>query len=719
MYRYDKTQTLANRQTMVHLFEWKWTDIANECDNFLQYYGYGAVQSIPVFIPDFQISPPNEHIVLIQNNDVPWWVRYQPVSYKLESRSGNEGQFKEMVDRCNKVGVRIIADVVLNHMVGVSQKFGVNGRSSSGGSDYDGTDGVESFPEVPFNSSEFNDVRCHSDIQDDDYKKNAEHVRSPTVRKKIIEYLDKLIDYGIAGFRFDASKHMWPEDLKSILNGTKDLRSDIFGVNQRPFVLHEVIDRGGEAVKCIDYVGIGRYTNFNFGDAVSSAARGRTDWRSLALIGPGYHYGNGEDHDVVNFIDNHDNQREPNPYVVTYKEADQYKLAVSFMLAWPYGYPRVMSSFNFTHHNQGPPNLGATNNYETTSPTFDNSTQACSEGSGWVCEHRWPSIREMSKFRAAVHGAAAAEIFTDHQRIAFARERKGFFALNGNNAIWNKLFRTTMPPGNYCDHYTGTLANGKCTGRTIIVHDDGMFICLQDLPKFLKEPLRFLTKSSAYFEIRGKEAIAISVASRIGGAPPYPVISSIGYQKTIVFLKKITHQGQNVFIRGGMSHANNDVCSIIPYQQATDKCALPIIHNTTVPFLYTEYLSWSQADEFLDFEGAEEKQGTHDGQIAFGTPLAYSTNNSMDVEYQPYNKYGSDYWMVQLLVNCSKTDNGWFELKGYVTPNIGWEPNVKQKQNCVGSIGGSAPFHSVNHIAKCGAVNVFNWGTDDCIIDAI
>ncbi|KHJ88756.1 hypothetical protein OESDEN_11447 [Oesophagostomum dentatum] len=81
---------------MVHLFEWKWTDIAKECEDFLQYYGYGAVQT----------SPPNEHITLTQNNDVPWWVRYQPVSYKLISRSGNEEQFIDMVNRCNNVGVR-------------------------------------------------------------------------------------------------------------------------------------------------------------------------------------------------------------------------------------------------------------------------------------------------------------------------------------------------------------------------------------------------------------------------------------------------------------------------------------------------------------------------------------------------------------------------------------------------------------------------------------
>ncbi|KIH46479.1 alpha amylase, catalytic domain protein [Ancylostoma duodenale] len=396
-----------------------------------------------------KISPPNEHIFFAQNNDVPWYVRYQPVSYKLISRSGNEGDFKAMVDRCNKVGVRIIVDVVINHMVGVSQKSGVNGRSGSAGSDFDGTDGVEQFPEVPYTKADFNDYRCHGDIQGSDYQNSAERVKNcrlvglldldqgkPDVRKKLVAYLDHLIDYGVAGFR---------------------------------------------------------YTNFNFGAAVSSAAKGSSDWKLLSKLGPGYGYGNYEDHEVLNFIDNHDNQRDANPYVVTYKDGDRYRLAVAYMLAWPYGYPRVMSSFYFNSHDQGPPNVGAASDYKTKSPTF-NKDQTCNASSGWVCEHRWPTIREMAKFRSAVQGTAATQIFTDNQRIAFAREGKGFFALNGNDRSWSKFFTTTMPAGAYCDQYAGSLQNGKCTGQTILVKDDG----------------------SAYLEIGSKQAVAFSIASRIG-----------------------------------------------------------------------------------------------------------------------------------------------------------------------------------------------------------
>ena len=74
------------RQTFVHLFEWKWTDIAAECERFLAPKGYSGVQ----------VSPPNEH-ANIDSPYRPWWQRYQPVSYKLVSRSGNEQQFRFVI----------------------------------------------------------------------------------------------------------------------------------------------------------------------------------------------------------------------------------------------------------------------------------------------------------------------------------------------------------------------------------------------------------------------------------------------------------------------------------------------------------------------------------------------------------------------------------------------------------------------------------------------
>ena len=53
-----------------------------------------------------KVSPPNEHVMVHKEYERPWWERYQPVSYKLTSRSGSEAEFKDMVHRCKAVGVR-------------------------------------------------------------------------------------------------------------------------------------------------------------------------------------------------------------------------------------------------------------------------------------------------------------------------------------------------------------------------------------------------------------------------------------------------------------------------------------------------------------------------------------------------------------------------------------------------------------------------------------
>jgi hypothetical protein len=71
----------------------------------------------------------------------------------------------------------IIVDIVLNHMVGVGQRKNSNNVGSSGPSDFDGTDGVEQFPGVPYGPNDFNDARCHGDIQGSDYQNNAANVR--------------------------------------------------------------------------------------------------------------------------------------------------------------------------------------------------------------------------------------------------------------------------------------------------------------------------------------------------------------------------------------------------------------------------------------------------------------------------------------------------------------------------------------------------------------
>lgn len=50
-----------------------------------------------------QISPPSENPKV---EDRTWWEKYQPISYVLDNRSGDEAALADMIKRCNNVGIR-------------------------------------------------------------------------------------------------------------------------------------------------------------------------------------------------------------------------------------------------------------------------------------------------------------------------------------------------------------------------------------------------------------------------------------------------------------------------------------------------------------------------------------------------------------------------------------------------------------------------------------
>lgn len=191
----------GNRDGIVHLFEWRWSDIADECERFLAPAGYAGVQ----------VSPVNENVIVANR---PWWERYQPISYQLTTRSGNEAQFRNMVQRCNNVGVRIYVDIILNHMAAPQNPaIGTGGNQANPGTHH--------FPAVPFSSTDFN-WPCAIENYGDVYQvRNCELVglrdlnQGVTwVRDRLVEFLDHLVEIGVAGFRVDAAKHMWPGDLE-------------------------------------------------------------------------------------------------------------------------------------------------------------------------------------------------------------------------------------------------------------------------------------------------------------------------------------------------------------------------------------------------------------------------------------------------------------------------------------------------------------------------
>jgi alpha-amylase len=193
-----------------NLWEWNWKSIGGEC-SVLAAHSYTGVQ----------VAPPQNSLKrteLGSGSDTilhPWWEVYQPVTYELTSRMGTEDQFKAMVTKCRKAGVKVYVDAVINHMTG-------QGKTSYGGVDYK----PYHYPDYGPNNFHFTTGECPSSdggIQDFNNKLQVfkcnlvglEDLRTETdkVQDTLADYLNKLIGYGVSGFRVDAAKHIGQDDL--------------------------------------------------------------------------------------------------------------------------------------------------------------------------------------------------------------------------------------------------------------------------------------------------------------------------------------------------------------------------------------------------------------------------------------------------------------------------------------------------------------------------
>ncbi len=464
---YRPTGRAAAGDVMVHLFEWPWPDIAAECEAVLGPAGVAAVQ----------VSPPQEHSIVPSHD---WSERYQPVSYSIaRSRSGTEAQFVDMVTRCRAVGVGIIVDAVINHMTNFpSPGLGSNGTAYS---KYD-------YPGL-YAPSDFHPACRVTDYQDAANVQDCEllglpdlNTGLPSVRQTIAEYLLMLARLGVEGFRIDAAKHIQQVELDDILA----LVNTALASEGRPlpYVFLEVIGGAGEALSPRDYFGEGYasggaadITEFTF-VGVGNKFRG-VGGEYLAQLDPNGPPGSRfseaawgllpADKALV-FLQNHDTQRQCG---IGYRDGDTFRIANVWMLAQPYGFPKILSGYAFDcplGSAMGPPSDA---NGHTNPVVCAASLETATIGQ-WVCEHRDPYIRSMIGFRRVVAGTAIVDWWDNGANaIAFSRGDRGFVALNGEPTTADATIPTNLAPGTYCDRLTGGVSGGGCAGQAITVDAAG------------------------------------------------------------------------------------------------------------------------------------------------------------------------------------------------------------------------------------------------------
>jgi alpha-amylase len=196
------------KMRILQLFNWRLADII-PIVNIVAEQGFDAIQ-------------PNTIQPLKENNYEPWWMSYQTCGFRIGNQYGSEEEATVLCNEAKKYNIRIIDDVVCNHVAGKN----------------DGS----LYPHEKVDSKLVNNKYFWKEPRNICNWQNRYEVinyclglpgldlRNHDLQDIIIDFLNELIDCGVKGFRFDAAKNIalpnegcdfWPRVLGSLKS--KDL----------------------------------------------------------------------------------------------------------------------------------------------------------------------------------------------------------------------------------------------------------------------------------------------------------------------------------------------------------------------------------------------------------------------------------------------------------------------------------------------------------------
>lgn len=427
----------------VQLFMWNWKSVADECTKKLGPAGYDWVL----------VMPPQEHI------DGPqWWVHYQPVSYKLESRLGSRADFANMVTACNAAGVKVIADAVINHMMGVGNAIGWTGTDYNK-YNHPGLYSPEDFHPTKESISNWNDL---NEVQNYELLSLSDlATEKSNVRESIAGYLNDLLSLGVYGFRIDAARHIPAADLQAIKSQ----------LPANTYFLNEVASKTSPDIA--EYFPVGDVWEFDWVQLMNnafgyaSAASSLPNELDSATLLPS--------NNVVTMVSNHDTER--NGSAITTDDPTGQQLAFIYTLASTYGKPMVYSGYSFGNGNTSPKLLKGGVVANATCPSGAAIPKTTYKNLQFTCQHRWKSVEGMIAWRDSVGSTLETSVKASKGLLSFGRENLGHVVMNSNTKNSKIMIKTAMAAGKYCDLISGgRKANAtakKCAGNTVVVDRSG------------------------------------------------------------------------------------------------------------------------------------------------------------------------------------------------------------------------------------------------------
>lgn len=418
---------------ILHAFNWHFNDVDRYMKDIAD-AGFTSVQVSPV-----QGSKPT---INVASYACDWWALYQPINFEIGNVLGTKKDFENMCDTAKKYGVKIIVDIVANHMA----------QSDTGG---DGKRHPAVIDDLRTDADCWHNVNGAVSDANRYYMTQRRLSGLPdlnTGNEKVQDYVKSLLkeclDLGADGFRFDAAKHIelptdkayngveyasdfWP----NITNYAKSIKPDVY-------IYGEIL--APYATDTENYTKYINLTDSSYGNRVRSTAKGT----SAGNIGT-YSVTTTTPDNLVTWIESHDNYISGGTNTMT----DQ-----QLLLGWGIiGARKGSTALYLVRPEHG--TLGMSNGAKTI---------AYDELMGGPGDLLWQdkTVTEINKFRNAFEGQDET-VTSDGGQFYVQRGTEGMVIVNLAASAAAINANVTMKNGTYTDQVSGgqfTVSGGKLTG---------------------------------------------------------------------------------------------------------------------------------------------------------------------------------------------------------------------------------------------------------------
>ena len=187
----------TNTETILHVWSWNFPTIAENMKQIAD-AGFTMLQTSPV---NACFSPEGGNVKILDEKEGNWYHYYQPTDWTIGNNIvGTEAQMRAMLDSAAKYDIRVLVDVLPNHTAFnidlVTDEFyaAVGGRDKMFH-----THGLEGI--VDYNDR----TQCTHQGVGGLPDVNTEN---PLFQKYYMQFVNKLVEMGVRGFRYDTAKHI-------------------------------------------------------------------------------------------------------------------------------------------------------------------------------------------------------------------------------------------------------------------------------------------------------------------------------------------------------------------------------------------------------------------------------------------------------------------------------------------------------------------------------